>query len=312
MFHLLSLKGRWLRPLLACCLLLCCGGVTALRAQETPSRMELLDDSRPLRVGDRLSYQVVEEREPAVRLFVDAEGKVDVPLIGRVDATHLTPKAFAQKVKQELEQDFFYRATVLVDFENADGARGEVKVVGLVLRPGPLPIPADEVLTASTALIRSGGVRAGADLSHVTILRGDSQNPDEQERITVDLKEVLEEGNLAADKVLRPDDTLVVPESSQVGGTYFITGEVAGEGVYNLPADGSDLTVSEAVLRAGGFAKFANKRRVLLIKADESLPEDQRRLVVDVQRILEQGDRSNDPVLGPDDIIRVTDRKFAW
>ncbi|MDP0499552.1 MAG: polysaccharide biosynthesis/export family protein [Verrucomicrobiota bacterium JB022] len=311
MNHLLHFGMRRCAPALACWVAWTLGLLSALSAQGI-SRMELLDDTRTLRVGDRLTYQVIEEREPTMRLFVDAQGNVDVPLAGRMQAAGKTPKGFAQDVKQALEKDFYYQATVLIDFERADGARGEVKVVGMVVRPGPMPIPADEVLTASMALLRSGGTRVGADLTKVTILRGDATDPESQEKIVIDLTEVLDKGNLGADRVLQPDDTLVIPESNRLGGTYYITGEITSEGVYNLPTDNTRVTVSEAVLKAGGFAKFANKRRVVLIRADTSLPEDKRRVVVDVQRILEEGDRKNDPVLEPDDIIRVTDRKFAW
>lgn len=274
--------------------------------------MDLLESSRIMRVGDRLSYQIVEEREPFQRLFVDSEGMVDVPLIGRQKAAGLSPQAFAYQLKQELEKDFFHQATVLVAFDAADGTRGEVKVVGMVVRPGPMPIMADEVLTASLALTRSGGARPGAALDKAVILRVDPTNPESQERITVDLRAVLEQGDVAADRVLLPDDTLVLPESANLRGTFLITGEVGAEGVYTLPVDGTRMMVSEAVMRAGGFSKFANKRRVILMRADPSLPEAQRRVIVDVQRVLEDGDRSGDVPVGPDDVIRVTDRKFVW
>lgn len=278
--------------------------------QNDHNRMDLLDDRRTFEIGDRLAYQVLEEREPAVVLFVNDRGEVEVPLAGPVAAHGLTARRLAYRIKDLLEQTYFHRATVLVQHSHADNTRGRINLVGRVQRPGPQQIPADEVLTVSSAILRAGGFAPGADRAGVTIVRA-ADGEGGEERITVDLVDVLENGNLAADRVVRPEDVIVVPERADASGTYYVTGEVGSPGVFNIPPTGG-MQLSEAILRAGGFAKFADRRRVQLIRGDTSLPEDERRLTVNVQAILEDGQRDLDVPVYANDIIRVRDRPFVW
>src|SRR4051812_4928285 len=60
------------------------------------SSMSVLDDRRPLSVGDRVSLRVVEDRKPPVETFVTDSGDMEVPLIGRVKASGKTCKGLAQ------------------------------------------------------------------------------------------------------------------------------------------------------------------------------------------------------------------------
>src|SRR5437660_3203369 len=52
--------------------------------------MDVLDNSRRLGAGDRLSYRVVQERRAPLSLMVTDSGEVEVPLIGRVSASGRT------------------------------------------------------------------------------------------------------------------------------------------------------------------------------------------------------------------------------
>jgi protein involved in polysaccharide export with SLBB domain len=112
-------------------------------ASAKPSQMDLLNNIKNIQIGDRLVYQVLEERESAVQLFVNDRGQVDFPLIGYVDAVGKTCYVLAYEVKELLEVDFFHRATVLLRHQFADNSRGRINVVGRVARPGPINIPAD-------------------------------------------------------------------------------------------------------------------------------------------------------------------------
>lgn len=281
--------------------LLCLLAFPAL-GEEDISRMNLLDDDRPLSVGDRLLYSVIEERDPPVVLFVNDRNEVDVPLIGMVSSDGLTSKSFAYKVKNLLEGDFFHRATVMVRHQNAENVRGRINLVGQVRQQGPLLLPADEVLTISSAILRAGGFLPGANRSQVSLLRNNDLG-EETEQV-VDVAAILETGDFDQDIILRPEDLIVVPKLAQAGGQVYIVGAVRAPGLYDLPNE-ANFTVSKAILRAGGFNKFANQRRVRLIRSDESLPEDEREIVVNVEDILERGNRENDPVVRANDIIRI-------
>lgn len=274
--------------------------------------MDLLNDERKITVGDRLVYQVVEEREPGKIVFVDDRGNVRIPLMGTVPAEGKTCKELAYMIKEDLEEDFFHRATVLIRYEAAENSRGKVNLVGQVARPGPLDIPVDEVMTVSSAITKSGGVLPGADLKNVTVKRSNPDNPDEVQEIVVNVEDVLKNGNLNADEVVKAEDIILVPKRDSASGTYYVTGSVNNPGIYQLPEDGTEFTLSQAILKAGGFTKYANQENVLVISGDPEDPTKQERKTINVRDILEEGKRGNDVVLKPDDIIRVKEVMFAF
>lgn len=86
--------------------------------------------------------------------------------------------------------------------------------------------------------------------------------------------------------------------SEKSRGRIYVYGSVRGQGPQEIPADES-YTVSKAVIRAGGFGDFANKRKV---KVTRKNGED---FTVDLKRVIEQGRSDEDVVLQPDDQIYV-------
>jgi len=286
-------------------------GEEAISIEGPANQMDLLDNERLMGVGDYLVYQVLEERDPGELVFVNDRGQVRIPLLGLVDAKGMTCKAFAFKLKESLEKEFFYRATVLVRFRNADNSRGKVNLVGQITRPGPYDIPADEILTVSGLLVRAGGASAGADLSKVEVVRENPDDPDNPTRVDVNVKEVLEQGNMGADLILRPDDVVVVHENKERTGRYTVTGFVNREGVFDLPLSGT-ITVSEAVLKAGGFRQYAKEKAVELIRGKTDLPEADQRVVVNVAAILKGSKKEPDPVVKPGDLIYVKEVFFTF
>jgi len=87
-------------------------------------------------------------------------------------------------------------------------------------------------------------------------------------------------------------------------GRVYITGEVKSGGPMEIPAD-ETFTVTKALLRAGGFGDFANKRKVRLIRKKAENPSETETIYVDVEEIIEKGRQDKDPVLNPDDMIVV-------
>jgi Periplasmic protein involved in polysaccharide export len=74
-----------------------------------------------------------------------------------------------------------------------------------------------------------------------------------------------------------------------------------GQGPQEIPPD-EIYTVSKAVIRAGGFGDFADKRKVKITR------KDGQDMVVDLKRVIEQGHTEDDVVLRPDDQIYVPQR----
>lgn len=89
--------------------------------------------------------------------------------------------------------------------------------------------------------------------------------------------------------------------SEKSRGKVYVSGYVKSSGPQEIPAD-ETYTVSKAVIRAGGFTDFADKREVKLTRKNGVTT------IVDLKRIIEQGRSDEDPVLQPDDQIFVPAR----
>ncbi len=93
-------------------------------------------------------------------------------------------------------------------------------------------------------------------------------------------------------------------------GTYFVSGQVVKPGAQDIPRD-REVTVAAAILEAGGFADFADQRRVRLIRpvGEGGEPE---RFKVDVKAVLQSGEPHKDMVVRPGDYIVVPERFFNF
>jgi polysaccharide biosynthesis/export protein len=89
--------------------------------------------------------------------------------------------------------------------------------------------------------------------------------------------------------------------SDKSRGRIYVYGSVKSQGPQEVPPDES-YTVSKAVIRAGGFGDFANKRRVKVTR------KDGKDFTVDLKRVIEEGHTEEDVVLQPDDQIYVPQR----
>jgi len=89
--------------------------------------------------------------------------------------------------------------------------------------------------------------------------------------------------------------------SDKSRGKIYVYGAVKGQGPQEIPPD-EIYTVSKAIIRAGGFGDFADKRKVKITR------KDGQDIVVDLKRVIEQGHTEDDVVLRPDDQIYVPQR----
>lgn len=173
--------------------------------------MEVLDNTRQLGRGDRLSYRVVEERRTPVSVTVADSGEVEVPLIGRVPASGRTCRQLAAAIKPLLEREYFHNATVIVGLDSVSSkSRGRVYLTGQVRSQGPIDIPPDERFTLSKAIAKAGGFADFANKKKVKLVRR-LPNGSSQTQI-IDVEAVTVRGELEKDVELQPDDAIIIPE----------------------------------------------------------------------------------------------------
>jgi len=89
--------------------------------------------------------------------------------------------------------------------------------------------------------------------------------------------------------------------SEKSKGRIYVYGSVKGQGPQEIPPDES-YTVSKAIIKAGGFGDFANKRKVKLTR------KNGQEYTVDLKRVIEEGHTEEDLELVPDDQIYVPQR----
>ncbi len=172
----------------------------------------IADEKHVLEPGDRVSFRIVEDRDPAVGLVVADSHELDVPYVGRVSTVNKTCKQLQADLKVLLEKEYYYRATVILGVDLVNKVRGKVYVWGQVRNQGAIELPFNETLTAGKAILRAGGFGDFARKDKVKIIRSSPQPGGEKRNFEVNMVNVLENGKVDQDIVLEPDDYIVVPQ----------------------------------------------------------------------------------------------------
>jgi polysaccharide export outer membrane protein len=171
------------------------------------------DDKYKMRAGDRVAFQILEDRDLPKSLVVADSGELDFPYVGRVAATDKTCKQLADELKGLLEKEYYHRATVIIALDQANKYLGRVYVWGQVRNQGPIDLAVNENLTAGKAILRAGGFGDFANKKKVKVVRGAGAGADTSGKQSFELNmvEILEEGKTEKDVLLQPDDFIIVP-----------------------------------------------------------------------------------------------------
>jgi protein involved in polysaccharide export with SLBB domain len=170
----------------------------------------IIDDKHKLMPGDKLSFQIMEDRELQPKpLLVTDSGELDVPYLGRLDVTGKTSKQVGEEIKALLEKDYYYRATVIIGLDQVSRALGRVYVWGQVRNQGAIEIPPGENFTAGKAILRAGGFADFANKKKVKLVR---TNPGgAKQTIELNMATILEDGKTELDVAIQADDFIIVP-----------------------------------------------------------------------------------------------------
>jgi polysaccharide export outer membrane protein len=162
----------------------------------------------------------------------------------------------------------------------------------------------------SSVLAAAGGVKLSADLANVMITRNG------QPYKTINLWDMLKEGNNEADLMLQNGDSVYIPElpeqalddatyrlllTSAIGPKTFpvrIIGDVKQPGVYEL--NGTSPYLNSAIAKGGGFNVSANRKVVALRRFTSE----------DKFSTLMINPNKHDFMLRPNDVIYVSEQKI--
>jgi polysaccharide export outer membrane protein len=90
---------------------------------------------------------------------------------------------------------------------------------------------------------------------------------------------------------------------------FTVFGQVLRQGKYELPSD-EDITISQAILRAGGFAQFGNPKQVKVVR---QLPNGQNKtILVNCDDIMRKGNLNQDIYIRSGDVVIVDEKKVNF
>lgn len=138
-----------------------------------------------------------------------------------------------------------------------DRYANRVQVQGAVFRPGDYALT-PEIQTLSQVIARADGVKEDAFIKRVLVHR--KKNNLEPEVLSVDLDKILK--GAAEDIVLKRQDSIVIKSVRELHQEYFVS--IFGQ--VNIPDNkylySENLTVSDLIFQAGGFAEGGIPERI--------------------------------------------------
>jgi polysaccharide export outer membrane protein len=171
------------------------------------------DDKYKLRIGDKVSLAILEDRDPPWNRVVTDSGELDIPYIGRVAAADKTCKELAGELKVMLEKELYKHATVVLALDEANKLWGRIYVYGAVKKQGRIEVQMQENITASKAILEAEGFGDFANKKRVKVIRGGSLTAPKK-TIELNMYDILERGMVEKDLPLEPEDCVVVPSLS--------------------------------------------------------------------------------------------------
>jgi len=237
--------------------------------------------------ADVLFISVLGNKEIDTVATVTPAGTISFPLVGDVQAAGLTAEELAGRLTRALAKKI-RNPVVSVSLRQINSYR--VYILGSVAKPGVVSSKSE--ITLLQALALSGGVFPGADLMLAYVARGN-------ERLNVDFRKLLMDGNLSHNILLKPEDVVVLPANPR--NEVFVMGEVNNPGPFPLDRE-SQFTILKAMARAGGFSQFAKPSGTIIIREGG---DGKRIIPVDVEEIMENPQGAKDVLLQPGDVIIV-------
>jgi polysaccharide export outer membrane protein len=129
-------------------------------------------------------------------------------------------------------------------------------ILGGVRSPGLYELKGQTTLLE--LISKAGGLIEEA--SNEAIIRRNDSNPEGQEVITINLDELMEQGQLSQNLTILNGDNIYIPKKK----VFYVTGEVKSPDAYTFE---NGLTVIQALTKAGGFSDRAAPGRIKIIRS---------------------------------------------
>jgi polysaccharide export outer membrane protein len=254
---------------------------------------------------DVLDITVYRETDLSGKFSVSPDGVITFPLIGQVKAQGYTTAELSDVMRHLLSQGYLVNPQVSV--EVAVYQSQQVLTLGAVQNPGHFYLGGKTTLLEM--LSRAGGLSHHDGQSHFLILFRQrtasgtevGDGGEDVQTMHIDLERLLDQGDMSLNVPLQGQDVIYVPQPASI----LVFGEVKNPGPISL--SGKNMTLVEAISKAGGFTKIAAPSRTKVIRMIDGVERAKR---INVADIIKRGDRSKDVVLEPNDIVVVPESIF--
>jgi len=158
--------------------------------------------------GDSVSIMVWRNPEVSMSVPVRPDGKITTPLVEDLPASGKSASQLARDIEKALAK-YIQDPIVTVIVTNFVGPYSEqIRVIGEAAKPQALPYR--ENMTVMDVMIAVGGITDFADGNRASVIRSVDGS---QNQFGVRLEDLLRDGDISANVVMRPGDILVIPES---------------------------------------------------------------------------------------------------
>ena len=189
----------------ACMLLL---GGCANPPQPSNAAMAPINPDYLIGPGDSVNIIVWRNPEVSMSVPVRPDGKITTPLVEDLPASGKTSTQLARDIEGALSK-FIQQPVVTVIVTSFVGNFSEqIRVIGQAARPQALPYRRD--MSVMDVVIAVGGVTEFASGNKASIIR---TVDGKQEKFPVRLDDLIKDGDISANVMMRPGDILVIPES---------------------------------------------------------------------------------------------------
>ena len=229
-----------------------------------------------------------------MQMQVTPDGKINVPFVGPIQAAGFTQKEITERIVQALEdQEIIANANVQITLLSIH--QPTARVLGEVNRAGAIVFKDGD--TILDAIAQAGSYTQNAMLEKATLTHRDSDR-----RIPIDLKRMLEEGDLSQNYTLQNGDSIYIPPEDY-NNKIYVLGQVYRPGIFDLK---DNTTVLTAISMANGATERGSLKDTVVVRGNPSKPE---RVACDLTRLFDKADLSQDIQLEPGDIVIVPETK---
>lgn len=252
--------------------------------------------------GDLLTISMLRAGgQETVDIRVPPSGKISFSFLDNIPVVGRTTEEVTEEMAKLLEA-FVKRPRITVVVKEYQSKKtfllGEIARIEGLPQSGPGVYPLKGKTTLLNTLISIGGHTSRADLSRVELTRGGKI-------YYINLYKMLTQGGEGMDIILENGDRVVVPElptfkeEKLVTNRVYVLGEVGIPGLLEVK---TDITVLEAISKAGGVKLTAAKSKSRIVRGDISNPEV---IPIDLKKLIDKSDLSLNVKLQNGDVIYV-------